>query len=133
MTKLVLGAFQSEEETITAINVFELAGHQSKNITIFTNEEHAKALENQISVTIKTDSPQPEEEPDSILGKIMNTFSNSNDFELDSHEKLVEFGLPDEKAEQCMADMHSGKIIVIADDNLRMGHPPLSEDYMDMR
>jgi exoribonuclease R len=119
MSKQIVGTYASDEEAIKAIHVYELSGHQSSNIVILTNEEKAKALETRTKVKIKTNAPKKKEEQKGFFKKM---FSKADDFELDTHEKLVGFGLADEVAEKCLEDVKLGKIVVIGDDELRMGH-----------
>lgn len=127
MAKVVIGAFDTEKDALTAVNVYELAGHHSKNITILASQEQAESLDDMTDVTVKSDSPN-EDEPAkaTILDKLINAFSDTEEFELDTHEKLIDYGLPLEAAEECMEDVESGKIVVLADDELRMGHAPFT-------
>lgn len=121
MAKIIVGTYHSKEEAIKAITIFELTGHESKNIIVLTNRENAKTLN--IKITVKTDAPDNKEEP-SFTNKFKNFFTRKNDFELDTVEKLVDYGLTHADAEKCLTEVKAGKIVVLADDKLRMGNDP---------
>lgn len=120
MTKLIVGTYHSREEAINAINIFELTGHESKNIIVLTNKENAKKLN--IKGLVKTDTPESNQKKPSFSNKFKDFFTRKIDFELDTVEKLVDYGISQEEAEKCLADVKAGKIVVLADDRLRMGH-----------
>lgn len=130
MARTILGSYDSKEEAITAVDVHALTGFSSSNITIFTNEINARQLENYTSVSIKTNSPQEKEDkrPPSIFERILNSLSGSDDFDLHSEENLMDFGLSKEEAKQCMRDAQNGKIVILANDELRMGHQEETEN-----
>lgn len=130
MGRTILGSYDSKEEAITAVDVHALTGFSSSNITIFTNEINARQLENYTSVSIKTNSPQEKDDKSSpsIFERILNSLSGSDDFELHSEENLMDFGLSKIEAKQCMRDAQNGKIVVLADDQLRMGHQEETEN-----
>lgn len=123
MTIQLLGTYPTEQEAITAVEVHSLAGLRADNITLFANTAHAKSLEEQTQVTVKADQPMENEETESgWINKVKDIFSNSEDFDLHSEEHLMEFGLTKAEATECLEDVKAGKIVVLADDEMRMGH-----------
>src|SRR5699024_2403332 len=125
MAKHLLGSYETEDEVIKAIDVYRLEGHQARNVVIFTNEKHVESLEEKTSnqITNKTDHPEIEEEEDpGIMEKIKETLSPSEDFEINTTEKLISYGLTPEEAEKSIREVEAGKIVIIVDDELRMGH-----------
>ena len=128
MTIQILGAYPTEQEAITSVGVHALAGLREDNITLFANATHAESLENQTEVTVKANEPLEEKEKGSgLIDKVKEIFSNEEDFDLHSVEHLMDFGLTNAEAVKCMKDVESGKIVVLADDEIRMGH---SEDVI---
>lgn len=123
MSKLIVGSYLSEEEAVKAINVYELQGHEAKNIVVLTNDAHKKSLEKRTDVAVKSDTPE-NEETSTITDKIKEFFTANANLELDTQDKLIEYGLSREDAIRCMADVNLGKIVVLADDELRMGQAP---------
>lgn len=123
MSKLIVGSYLKEEDAVKAINIYELQGHEAKNIVALTNEKHKESLKELTDVAVKSDSPEDKSKL-TITDKIKNIFIANADLELDTHEKLIEFGLSEDDAIRCMTDVNLGKIVVLADDELRMGQAP---------
>ncbi len=122
MAKHLLGAYPTEEDLRKAVTVYELSGHESKHVVVFTNEEQAQALGNRTRFTIKTDSPAEVEESAGMMTKLKERFKNAIDVELDTTEKLMDYGLSEEDAEMALYQAKLGQFVVIVDDELRMGH-----------
>lgn len=123
----ILGTYPSEQEAITSVEVHALAGLREDNITLFANTENAKSLENHTQVTVKANQPMEDEADSSWMDKIKDMFSNDEDFDLHSEEQLRDFGLTSDEASKCLEAVEAGKIVVFADDEIRMGH---SEDVI---
>lgn len=120
MTKLIVGSYPSNEEAVKAVNIYELEGHEAKNIMMLTQPSNKDSLENLTDVAVVADEPTDNED-ESFTKKVKNIITHHVEFSLDTHEKLVHYGLSDEEAERCLTDVESGKIVVLADDELRMG------------
>lgn len=120
MTKLIVGSYLFKEDAIKAVNIYELTGHQAKNIIILTNHENKSELEKLTDVTVKDYSPEHAKKV-SLRDRMKIKVMHYANVELDTHEKLVDYGLSIEDAEKCMTDVQMGKIVVLADDELRMG------------
>lgn len=120
MAKQVLGCYETPEEALTAVESYALSGHRESSIVIFTNEENAKLLEGYTKVTIKTDRPLLEESAN-LTDKLRDTFKPYKELELDSIEKLIEFGLSQKEAEGSMLELRNGHIVIFADERIRMG------------
>jgi len=123
----MLGSYKTQDEVIKAIDVYQLGGHEASNIVILTNEANVESLEEKTSnqITIKTNTQTNEnegEEDQSMFEKIKETMSPTDDFEIDTVEKLIAYGLTPEEAERSIKEVENGHIVVLADDELRMGH-----------
>src|SRR5690625_7000147 len=121
MAKLIIGSYTTEEYAINAINAYELKGHEDKNIILLTNISLPKMIENRTDVNVSNISHDVEKSP-TLLTKIKRFIINHADIELDTIEKLVHFGLSKGQAETALAEVKAGKILVLADDQLKMGN-----------
>src|SRR5690625_3555864 len=121
MAKLIIGSYTTEENAINAINTYELKGHEAKNITLLTNSSQPEKIESKTDVNVSSISDDVEESAD-LLTKIKRFIINHPNIELDTIEKLVDFGLSKDQAETALRKVQAGKIVVLADDELRMGH-----------
>lgn len=128
MGKLIVGSYPTKEEAVKAITVYELQGHEAKNIIALTSEKRKESLEKLTDVAVKSDSAEDEDQL-TIAERFKNLFTNNTDLELDTHDKLLDYGLSAEDAVRCMDDLNAGMIVVLADDELRMGQaPPIDID-----
>lgn len=123
MSKLIVGSYLSQEDAVKAINIYELTGHEAKNIIALTNEENKESLKDLTDVAVKSNSPKDDENL-RMTDKIKNIFTDNADLELDTLDKLIEYGLSKDDAIRCMTDVNLGKIVILADDELRMGQAP---------
>lgn len=121
MVKLIIGSYTTEANAIDAVNAYELKGHEAKNIFILTNNSNSDELDNKTDVNVSSIS-QDAEESRTFFTKIKRLLINYPDIELDTIEKLTTFGLPKRQAETALKDVRLGKTLVIADDQLKMGH-----------
>lgn len=120
MSKQIVGSYFSIEEAVKAVNIYELEGHEAKNIIVLTNPENKELLDERTDVAV-TDNAPNHKEPSSFTDKIKEMITHQVNFELDTHDKLVDYGLSNEDAKKCLADIQTGKTVVLADDELRMG------------
>lgn len=116
----VLGCFETPAEALAAVESYALAGHRESSIVIFTNEENAKMLEGYTKIKIKTDRPVPEKELN-LTDKMRDRYKPYGDIELDSIEKLMDFGLSKKEAEGSMLELRSGHVVIFVDERVRMG------------
>lgn len=121
MTKVIVGSYLSQEEAVNAVNIYELEGHEAKNIIILAPHESRESLDHHTDVAV-TDNRPNEHQPGTLMDKLKEKITHNVDFKLDTQERLVDYGLSNEDAAQCLTDMQAGKIVVVADDELRMGH-----------
>lgn len=120
MTKLIVGSYPSNEEAVKAVNIYELEGHHAKNMIMLTHANNKDTLENLTDVAVAADESTDNKE-ESFTEKVKHIITHHVDFSLDTHEKLVHYGLSDEEAESCLTHLELGKIVVLADDELKMG------------
>lgn len=127
--KLIVGSYLSKEEAVKAINVYELQGHEAKNIIVLTNEKRKESLDKLTDVAVTDDSEDDNEKP-TITERLKSLFTNDTNLELNTHERLVEYGLSEKDATRCLDDVNAGMIVVLADDELRMGQaPPIDVEH----
>lgn len=121
MTEKVYGRFLSEEEAVHAVSNLELKGYKAKNITIFTNLSNPTKLEKHTDVKVESGIDQPAHN-DSFMDKVKKVLLNEPDSDLDIREKLTSRGVLEDEVDKCIADVEAGYVLVILDDELRMGH-----------
>ena len=122
MTIQIIGKYQSVIDAVKVASGLELKGFKAKNILILTNHKHGE-LKDLTDVGVASNRPD-EEKPETFLTKVKRRLFNPLDQTVDLHEKLVQFGVSAEDATTYIEDVESGKTLVIADDELKMGHAP---------
>lgn len=120
MTKRVLGLYNTIEETRNEIAVFELSGHESKNVVIFVNDIDGSLFNDHHVVNLDTNQATGNDE--SFIEKVKENFTTQDVPNFNTTEKLVEYGLSEDEAIKALAGVKDDKIVVIVDDELRMGH-----------
>lgn len=119
MTKQILGSYNTIEETRDAIAVFELQGHESKNIVVFANHIDDDVFQHHQTVNFETKAQSDDE---GFIEKIKDKLHIRDNLNFNSREALIEYGLSENNATMALAEVQVGKIIVIVDNELRMGH-----------
>ncbi|GAA0595434.1 hypothetical protein GCM10009001_09420 [Virgibacillus siamensis] len=125
MANEIYGPYDSEEEVIKAVDIMTLKGFKAENITILANKTLSMRLEKWTDANVESNAENEHEE--SFFSKIKHMFVDEEETEFNFHDRLVELGLSKTQAEKFETDIESGKIIVLANDDLRMGHDPTSE------
>ncbi|MGP4106429.1 general stress protein [Virgibacillus sp. L01] len=126
MANEIFGPFHSKEDAIKKVSVLELKGLKAENITVFTNKENTDELEERTDVYVENNATE-DDRNDSFTDKIKKVILNSQDSGLNIHEKLVQLGVSDKQASIYVDAIESGEILVIADDELKMGNDPTSD------
>lgn len=122
MANEIYGPYQSIDEAVRSVEVIELKGHKSENITLFTNKNNADELQNYTDVTVESDKSTDDTEQ-SVMDKIkMAVLMDEPDTNTELHEKLTKQGLSNEQATKYKEEIKSGNIIIVADDELKMGN-----------
>ena len=121
MTKYIYGSYLSEEEAIKAANGAELKGLKAKNITIISNQSTVEELTERTDVNVQTAAAKSNQH-DPIISKIKNVFNRGQSNDSNLYTRLINLGITPEIAQECIDDVNSGKVIMIVDDDLRMGH-----------
>lgn len=124
MTNEIYGPYHSEEEVIKAVDIMTLKGFKAENITILANKKLCNQLEKRTDANVESSAEDDSEA--SIISKIKNVFMDEDKSEFNFRERLVELGLSEKQAEKYEKDIESGKILVLANDELRMGHDATS-------
>ncbi|MGM8213129.1 general stress protein [Virgibacillus sp. W0430] len=124
MTIQQIGVFSTEDKAIHVANNLELKGYKAANITIFTNNSSPNELNKYTDVNIKSDLPSPKKDH-TLMEKIKAIFSDSKDDDqaINNYEMLVQLGFSEEEATKWITELEAGNVLVVADDDIRMGHP----------
>ena len=130
MAKVVVGMYDSPEEAMKGINIFELKGHQSKNVIALTTVDKAEEVDNLTNITVQTKTLSNDDSHKIKGQNLVENILGNEDVQLDSLEKLIEYGLTPKKAEECVRSVQEGKIVVLADNALRMGQSENIDEYM---
>lgn len=132
MSNEVYGPFPSVDDVVALVDRLQLKGLTAKNIAIFTNKEHLAELKRRTAVKVETDTSNIEpENKDSFMYKVKNIFIHDEDATLNIHDKLVDLDISDTNAAVYSKQVEAGKILVVADDKIRMGHDPLADSDND--
>lgn len=121
MTRQIFGSFDTKDEAINIVNSLELKGYKAKNILIFANDDNTGELAKRTDVNVESSIVETESES-SFADKLKKIFMNDSGSHPYLHEKLNYAGISDKQAEKYVEDIEAGKILVLADDELRMGH-----------
>lgn len=122
MAKQILEYNQSVNKTLTAVEMYALKGHRESSMVILTKEENADKIVDHTEVLIKTNHPTPEEDK-GILDKVKEKVIPYAEVELNSEEKLINFGLTQTDAKTAIQKMNEGYFVILVDEHQRMGHP----------
>lgn len=132
MSNEVYGPFPSVDDVVALVDRIQLKGLTAKNIAIFTNRDHLEELKRRTAVKIETDTSDIKpENKDSLMYKVKNIFIHDEDTTLNIQDKLVELDISDANAAVYSKQIEAGKILVVADDKIRMGHDPLFDSDND--
>ncbi|WP_188456288.1 general stress protein [Virgibacillus oceani] len=118
MTNQIFGPYHSIEKAVAAVNILELKGYKASNITIFSSENKAVELDEQTDVNVEGESTNNE----SFRDKITSIFNKDITPDYNIHDKLMDYGLSNKQSEKYMERIESGEVLVIVDDELRMGN-----------
>ena len=121
MTKYIYGSYLSEEEAIDAASVAELKGLKAENITIISNQSTVDELTKRTDVNVQTPTAKTDQR-DPIMSKIKRIFNKDQSNDSSLYTRLIDLGLTPAIAQECVDEVNSGKVLMIADDELRMGH-----------
>lgn len=117
----VFGPYESTEEVIKTVTTLELKGYKSSNISLFANEDHAEELIKNTDVNVESENGNAANQPP-ILEKFQKLFTNGTDGHANLHEKLTDRNISDWQAEKFTEAIENGEIVVVADNELRMGN-----------
>ncbi|WP_077324900.1 general stress protein [Virgibacillus siamensis] len=120
MANEIYGPYHSKEEVIKAVDIMTLKGFKAENITILANKRLSSKLENQTDANVE--SSEADESETSILNRIKGLFKDEEESEPTFSERLTALGMSEAQAEKYVEGIESGQILVIANDELRLGH-----------
>lgn len=116
----IIGKYPDVTKAVKVASGLELKGFKARHILIITNHS-SEALKKLTDVEVVSNIP-PEENEVTLFEKFKQQFLKHSDDTLDLKEKLLRFGVLEELATKYIADVEAGKTVVIADDELKMGH-----------
>ncbi|GAB3061231.1 general stress protein [Virgibacillus ainsalahensis] len=127
MGQEVFGPFSARDEAVNLVNSLELKGYSAQNITVFTHRNDTSDMKKHTDVNVESNVTEEKRE-ESFTDKVKKIFFNDNteDTDSDIYDKLMDLGMSDQQASKYIEEIESGKILVIADDTLKMGHDPTS-------
>lgn len=131
MSNEVYGPFPTVDEAVALVDSLQLKGTIAKDISIFTNKDHMDELKKRTAVKVESDGSDLDGmKHDSLMGKVKNIFVHHEDTTLNMHDKLVSLGVSNANATAYMTAIEAGKILILANRNIRMGNDPLYDgDY----
>lgn len=119
----VYGPYSTIAEARKNIDILGLEGVKNEHIFVFSSKDVLNELKNQTDAHIEGDNTANSTENHSLIDKLKNFFStNDSNSEENIQEKLRSLGISDKQAEKYMSDITSGNILVVADNEKRMGH-----------
>ncbi|PAV29719.1 hypothetical protein CIL05_10130 [Virgibacillus profundi] len=127
MTRQIFGSFDTKDEAIKTVDGLELKGYKAKNITIFANNDDTNDLALRTDVNVESSIVETDSDP-SFVDKVKKVFTNDAGSHPYLHDKLIHSGISDKQASKYVDEIESGKILVIADDEMRMGNDSVSDD-----
>lgn len=119
MSKRILGTYPTVKEVKDAIAIFELQGHESKNVLIFGNNLDDSVFQRHNIVNFETNDSLEDE---SFIEKIKDNLPIKDLPNFSTSEDLMEYGLSLSAAVRALTGVQNGLMVVIVDDELRMGH-----------
>ncbi|WP_174616123.1 general stress protein [Virgibacillus ihumii] len=125
MANEVYGPYGSEEEAIKAVDIMALKGLKAENITILANRKMSKQMEKWTDANVE--SSAEDDSKSSVFSKIKGIFTDEEETEVNFRDRLIELGLSETQAEKFEKIIESGQIIILASDELRMGHDAAGE------
>lgn len=126
MAKEIYGSFQTKEEAAKVINVLSLKGFPANKIQIFTSQKNPRELTKVTDGIIVHVKEGVSKKPASYFEKL---FLKVSDCEMNIHDRLRDEGLSGKQAEKYTNDIHSGNIVIIADNKLKMGHESPDQEF----
>ncbi|MFA1819828.1 general stress protein [Virgibacillus oceani] len=127
----VFGPYESTDEVRKMVTTLELKGYKSSNISLFTHEDHTEDLIKNTDVNVESEADDQNNQP-TFMEKMQSLFSNNTDSHSTLHEKLTEGNISEKQAEKFIEAIEDGEIVIIADNQLRMGNDATA-DTVSMR
>jgi len=122
----VFGPYESTDEVIKMVNTLELKGYKSSNISLFAHEDKTEDLVKNTDVNVESETASEKNQP-KFIEKVQSLFKNTSDNHAGLHEKLTDGNISDKQAEKFIEEIEDGKVVVIADNALRMGNDSTSD------
>ncbi|WP_373895533.1 general stress protein [Virgibacillus natechei] len=128
MANQIIGSYSSKDEAVNVVERLELKGFIANNIIIFANSDYAKEMEKLTDVKVKSDGTANEDD-ESFMDKVKKVFTDQTDTDphMALHEKLINAGISEHQAKKYADEIKSGNILVVADDELKMGNDATSD------
>ncbi|TRM11783.1 hypothetical protein FH966_08880 [Lentibacillus cibarius] len=127
----IFGPFDSVEDTVKTVNILELEGYSNTNITIFAHGKYADKLNDQTDVSVTSFDPESTQDQ-SFLEKIKKVFFNDIHETDDLYGHLLDRGLSEDQAKDYSNQVQSGKIVITAENEWKMGNDP-TDDTIKMK
>ncbi|MUV38904.1 hypothetical protein JNUCC1_02776 [Lentibacillus sp. JNUCC-1] len=123
----VYGPFESSVEAANIVDNLGLKGLKVENMTVFANEDRSKEMDKLTDVRVEDDGDHSEQKD--MMYKLKQMLNNSPDTEekKSMYEEMLELDLTKEQAQRYTEEVKAGKILVVANPEIRMGQDPAPE------
>ncbi|WP_164216008.1 general stress protein [Virgibacillus sp. YIM 98842] len=121
----VFGPYESRDEVINMVTALQLKGYKSSNISLFAHEDYAEDLIKHTDVNVESETDSKQNQP-KFVEKIQRLFSNDKNSHATLYEKLTNENISGKQADKLMEAIENGEIVVIADNELKMGNDSTS-------
>ena|SRR5699024_9489273 len=115
----ICGSFETKDEAIRVINALSLKGFPADRIKVFTSQADPGELARETDGFIMHVQDKQGRRSTSRFKKL---FSKIGVCDVDIHNQLRNDGLSERQAKKYTDEIHDGKILVLTDNKLKMGH-----------
>jgi len=114
----IFGCFDTKDEAIKEVETLSLKGIPSNKITIFTSDSAVELGKNMDGVIENAEESYEE----GLRAKLQKASLKIQDNDRSFTEALLDAGLSKQQATRYADEIEAGKILVIAENKLKMGH-----------
>lgn len=126
MTMRIFGFYLSEQEAITVVNSLGLKGFRTKDITILTTHSSATSLQKYTDANVCSNVPEQQIKR-TFFKHIKEIFIKTPEKQRNLDYTLKKFGFNDRTIEKCHNEIDEGKVIIVIDDFMKLGHSTIND------
>lgn len=124
MDRHIIGLYPSVETAVKTVNVLQLKGYRSEAIWVFANQNSANQLKEQLDVNVHSTVRNHIKKEKTFFDQVKGIFITEEHDNRCADEVLYEFGMNDEEVNTYLEKLNNGQILVIVQDDMKLGHPP---------